>query len=87
MTDLGSRRGGVEKFGLPMMLVTFVLVAGFLYWLNLAARPTEVVVAESGETETGVTTVTLDAFLIDPAQYDGQEIRITETRVASPLGT
>jgi len=70
-----------------MMVVTFVLIAGFLYWLNLAARPTEVEVAESGDTETGVTTVTLEAFLADPAQYDGQEIRITETRVASPLGS
>ena len=86
MSDLGSRRGGAEKFGLPMMVVTFALIAGFLYWLNLAARPTEVEVAESGETETGVTTVTLDAFMMNPAQYDGQEIRITETRVASPLG-
>ena len=87
MSDLGSRRGGVEKYGLPLMVVTFVLIAGFLYWLNLAARPTEVAVVESGETETGVITVTLDAFMMDPAQYDGQEIRITETRVASPLGS
>ena len=86
MSDLGSRRGGVEKFGLPLMVATFVLIAGFLYWLNLSARPTEVEVAESGETETGVTTVTLEAFMMDPALYDGQEIRITETRVASPLG-
>ena len=87
MSDLGSRKGGVEKFGLPMMVLTFVLIAGFLYWLNLTAQPTEVAVAESGESETGVTTVTLDAFMADAALYDGQEIRITETRVASPLGT
>ncbi len=87
MSDLGSRRGGVDKYGLPLMVVTFVLIAGFLYWLNLAAQPTEVAVVESGETETGVTTVTLEAFMMDPAQYDGQEIRITETRVASPLGS
>lgn len=87
MSDLGSRRGGVEKFGLPLMVTTFVLIAGFLYWLNVSARPTEVEVAESGETETGVTTVTLEAFMMDPGQYDGQEIRITETRVASPLGS
>lgn len=87
MSDLGSRRGGVDKYSLPLMVVTFVLIAGFLYWLNLSARPTEVAVVESGETETGVTTVTLDAFMMDPAQYDGQEIRITETRVASPLGS
>ena len=76
MSDLGSRKGGVEKFGLPMMVLTFVLIAGFLYWLNLTAQPTEVAVAESGESETGVTTVTLDAFMADAALYDGQEIRI-----------
>ena len=87
MSDLGSRRGGVEKYSLPLMVAAFVLIAGFLYWLNLAAQPTEVEVVETGETETGVTTVTLEAFMMDPAQYDGQEIRITETRVASPLGT
>ncbi len=87
MSDLGSRRGGVEKFGFPLMVATFVLIAGFLYWLNLSARPTEVEVAESGDTETGVTTVTLEAFMMDPGLYDGQEVRITETRVASPLGS
>ncbi len=87
MSDLGSRRGGVEKYGLPLMVATFVLIAGFLYWLNLSARPTEVEVAESGDTETGVTTVTLEAFMMDPGLYDGQEVRITETRVASPLGS
>jgi hypothetical protein len=86
MSDLGSRKGGAEKYGLPMMVLTFVLIAGFLYWLNVTAQPTEVEVVEVGATETGLTTVTLEVFRAGPEVYDGQEIRITETRIASLLG-
>jgi len=54
MATLGSRRGFADKLSLPLMVLSFVILGGFLYWLNITAEPTEVVTAlpmEFGEVE------------------------------------
>ncbi|MEJ2539845.1 MAG: hypothetical protein P8188_07735, partial [Gemmatimonadota bacterium] len=45
MADFGSRRG-VTNLGVPLMLLTFLLIGGFMYWLYVTAEPTEPVVVE-----------------------------------------
>ncbi len=43
MANFGSRRGFADKLSLPLMILAFLVVIGFLYWLNVTAEPTQVV--------------------------------------------
>ncbi len=90
MGMFGSRRGAADKLSIPLMVLAFVAVGGFLYWLNITAQPTEVAIAEesTGATESGASVVLpMNEFLAGPGAYDGQVVEITGARVASPLGT
>ena len=40
MATLGSRRGFADKLSLPLMIVSFLILGGFLYWLSVTAQPT-----------------------------------------------
>lgn len=88
MATFGSRRGFAEKFSLPLMIVAFVAVAGFLYWLNVTAEPTEVVVAEQGRARTAGVSAILDVddFLAEPVRFEGQTVEVTDARVSSLVG-
>ena len=50
MADTGSRRGA-SNLGVPLMLLTFLLIGGFMYWLYVTAEPTEPIVVEEVEEE------------------------------------
>ncbi|MGD2123224.1 MAG: hypothetical protein PVJ76_15840 [Gemmatimonadota bacterium] len=88
MANLGSRRGFVDKLALPLMILAFLVVIGFLYWLNVTAEPTEVVIEEEAATRSSSASAILDVadFLADAGQYDGQVVEVTGARVASRLG-
>ena len=89
MGTFGSRRGAAEKLSLPLMILAFVAVGGFLYWLNITAQPTEVAIEEGTVEETpsgAAVSMPLVDFLTNPAQYDGQIVEVTLARVASRLG-
>lgn len=88
MATFGSRRGFAEKFSLPLMIAAFLAVAGFLYWLNITAEPTEVVTVEEGRERTAGVAAILDAddFLSEPSRYEGQTVEVTGARVSSRLG-
>ena len=88
MGTFGSRRGAADKLSLPLMVLAFVVVGGFLYWLNITAQPTEVAIEEGPvETESGASiSLLLVDFLADPAVHDGQIVEVTGARVASRLG-
>jgi hypothetical protein len=70
------------------MILAFVVVGGFLYWLNVTAQPTEVAIDEGPEvTESGASvSMSLVDFLANPALYDGQIVEVTGARVAGRLG-
>jgi hypothetical protein len=89
MTTFASRRGAAEKLSLPLMILAFVVVGGFLYWLNVTAQPTEVAIVETEDDSAEGASAILDAadFLTGPAQYEGQLIEVTNARVSSKLGT
>lgn len=88
MATFGSRRGFAEKLSLPLMIIAFLVVGGFLYWLSRTAQPTEVVAVQEGGGEgSGVSAVLdLDAFLADVRQLEGQTVEVTGVRVTSRLG-
>ncbi len=89
MAHNASRRG-VSNLGIPLMLLSFVLLGGFLYWLNITAEPTQPPVIEEDdptETTSGATTVDPNALNQTPEQYVGQRIRLEGVEFASPVGT
>ncbi|MFC1575204.1 hypothetical protein ACFL5A_00975 [Gemmatimonadota bacterium] len=88
MASVGSRRGSVEKLSLPLMIVAFLVVGGFLWWLNKAAVPTEVAIEEEvAERVSGAAAILdLTDFLEDPGQWVDQIVEVTAARVTSRLG-
>lgn len=88
MANFGSRRGFAEKLSLPLMILAFLVVIGFLYWLNVTAEPTEVtIVEEEGPRSSGASAI-LDVadFLSAPGQYEGRIVEVTNARISSRLG-
>lgn len=91
MVDNASRRGAAN-LGVPLMIVAFIVIGGFLYWLNMqaaeerAAEIAEASVEESAETGGGTLVAATD-LQMDPTPFEGQEIRLEGLAVASGLGT
>jgi hypothetical protein len=74
-------------FNLPLMILAFLMIAGFLYWLNIASEPTEFAVAEENVTDLGdYTGVSLVEFGDGPEAYMDQRIRIPNVRVTDIMG-
>ncbi len=89
MANLGSRRGFADNLSLPLMILAFVVVIGFLFWLNATAEPTPVYIDEEDAPRISGASAILDAtdFLSDPGQFEGQIVEVTNARVAGGLGT
>jgi len=88
MANLGSRRGFADRLTLPLMIVAFLVVIGFLYWLNVTAEPTEIAIVEEEVTRgSGASAIlNVEDFLGDAGQFVGQVVEVTDARVASRLG-
>lgn len=89
MATMGSRRGFADKLSLPLMLLAFVLVGGFLYWLNLTAEPTEIEIVEESTGDRGPSAsaiLNVDDFLANPEGQIDAVVEVTDARVASRLG-
>lgn len=88
MANLGSRRGFADKLSLPLMILAFLVVVGFLYWLNVTAEPTQVVIVEEEDARGSGASAILDVadFLSNPGQYEGRIVEVLGARVASRLG-
>jgi hypothetical protein len=90
MTSLGSRRGAAN-LGLPLMLATFALIAGFMYWLSVTAEPTqpaveEVVEDEPAESTRGTLVPVDDLKVATITSYEGQLIRVQDVILSSSMG-
>jgi len=88
MANYGSRKGFADRLALPLMVLAFLVVGGFLYWLSVTAEPTEVVIVEEDTTRESGASAILDVedFLSDPGQYQGRIVEVLGARVASRLG-
>jgi len=89
MATLGSRRGSADQLALPLMILAFVLVGGFLYWLNITAEPTEVAIEEAApETAHGASAIlAIEDFLANPEGQIDAVVEVNGARIASRLGT
>lgn len=85
MAATGSRGSSSIYMG-----VAIVLVVGFMYWLYVKARATEVAVVEEAVQVEDVSValdVAMDTFGVDPMAFDGVRIRIGPAPVPALVGT
>ena len=87
MFEFGSRRGA-SNLGIPLMIVTFVLIGGFMYWLSITAEPTELLIVEEEPEEIFLGTI-LDpgALELDQGGFEGQEVRLIDVPFSTAVGT
>ncbi len=83
-----NSRAGAVRLGIPLMILSFLAVAGFLYWLSVTAGPTETEMAVEAEPdEVQATEVALGDFFAGPPAYMGQYIALREIPVTQLLGS
>ena len=91
MGDQRSRLGAAN-LSVPLMLLTFVLMGGFLWWLNMNAQTTAVTLQEEqGDAAApagggAAVAVTEEDLRMTPDRFAGQAVRIT-LPVAMAVGT
>lgn len=93
MPENASRRGAVDM-GMPLMILAFIVILGFMYWLNVQAQADKAarVIEEEPveETSTGPAGIELGEVIAigtDPEAFVGETIRGVGYEVASLLGT
>ena len=94
MGDTASRRGAAN-LGMPLMILAFVAMIGFLYWLRVQAREHEAelqaaieeqLAADSAEADLGAITIQATSIQMDASPYEGQVVKLEDVPVASGLG-
>ena len=88
MATFGSRRGFSDKLSLPLMVLAFLFVGGFLYWLSVTAEPTEVVIVEEEVDESSGASAILDVieFIDGAGQFAGQVVEVNGAQIVNRLG-
>ena len=90
MPDQGSRRGAANV-AIPLMVLSFGLIAGFLWWLSQNAEGTEPVIVEQPDATptldvSGATEVTATQLRLEAATFEGQRVLVSDVGVASSVG-
>jgi len=95
MGDKASR-SGAANLGMPLMIVAFLAIFGFLYWLNLQGQALEAekqaaireaAAADSAESDLGAISIEASQIQMDASPYEGQMVRLDSLPVASGLGS
>lgn len=94
MADNASRRGA-SNLGVPLMILAFATIAGFLYWLNgqasreMAERQAyaDSVAAAEEEERNRPPIVDPERIQMDASGFEDRAIRLESLPVASSLGT
>jgi hypothetical protein len=72
------------------MILSLIMMAGFMTWLGVESKPTEVTVQTNDEgttpAEAAAPLIPLDTFSLHPEQYLGQTIRLQNVQAQSSLG-
>lgn len=88
MANFGSQRGATN-LGTMLMVLTFILLGGFMYWLYNAAEPTQPVVdEESVEVDDFAgTEVTADQLKTGSDGFVGQSVRLGGVPISQTMGS
>lgn len=87
---VNDSRRGAANLGLPLMVVTFLLVGGFMYWLYVTAEPTQPqevdVVEEQPDDFVGIS-VTPEELKTGAENFVGEYVRLRDVPVSSTMGS
>lgn len=84
MATLHESRAGAANLGIPLMITSFVVVAGFVFWLSVTAKPTEVFLPDPKVELVGV--ITFQEFSDGPGGYVDKVISLEDVRLSDPYG-
>lgn len=85
-------RNESSKLTLPLMLASFVVIGGFMFYLNQASKAFEVEVVQAEEAEapegggSAAASVTLVELVGTPEAFAGQRVRLSDAQVVSRVG-
>jgi hypothetical protein len=65
-------------------VLAFLVIAGFMYWLNISSEPSVVAVAEEEPT---IDVVSVSSFAQNPTMYTGTPIQLTGVEVVDNVGS
>lgn len=84
---MASKQSGA--LNLPLMILAFLLMGGFLYWLNISSEPSQLAVAEEGSADR----LRADSRPVSPAvlgaeaeDYVGELVRVSNIRADALFG-
>ena len=81
-----NSRTGAANLGTPLMILTFAVIGGFVYWLSVTAEPTQVAIVEDTSSDVSESVVSMVTFSADTKAYVDQEIELRGIPVTSALG-
>ncbi len=91
MASFGSRKGAADGGSVVLMVATFVIIGGFLAWLNIQTAESEVEVVLDSSAGSGLldSAPIVDAatFGSDPMAHTAGVIRINNLSVQSAVGS
>ncbi len=86
MGILRSQKGAAGT-AMLLMMVAFLGIGGFMYWLNVAAAETQVLVEENGSgTDSQAMGMAFSQFASDPAAHMEADVSVRGVEVASVMG-
>jgi uncharacterized protein with LGFP repeats len=94
MAHNDSRRGATN-LSVPLMILAFATIGGFLWWLNgqaglemeIRQAYADSVAAAEEEEANRAPVINAERIQLDATPFEGQEIRLEDVPVASTLGT
>lgn len=94
MPDNASRRGAVDM-GMPLMILAFLIIGGFMFWLSgqaanereLRIIEEEAAAAAEAEARVAAATVAPEDIQMDATPFEGDDITLPALNIASLLGT
>ena len=86
MQTFPKSRAGAVKLGIPLMILSFLAMGGFLYWLSTYEAPEVDEGMEGMADEDGLNEVRFEDFVAGTQNYMGQEITLRLVEVSSTVG-
>jgi len=85
-------RNESSKLTLPLMLASFLVIGGFMFYLNQASKAFEVEVVQADEADrdtdmgAGARAVSLAELVAAPESFAGEQVRLSDAQVVSRVG-
>ena len=84
MATLLKLRAGADRLGMRLMITSFVVIAGFTYWLSVTAKPTEILPPDQKDELANL--ITFAQFSTGPDEYLGEVVSLEDIEIVANFG-